>query len=84
MINDLKGALNDNGIIVIKDKVFNDDGFYKKVEDNTSANKIEQYSSIVATKQVKNVKISHYSDIIFNELQDENINRKDVFNIISF
>ena len=41
-----------------------------------------QYSSIVATKHNKNINIAHYSDVIFSELQLENENRKDTFNIL--
>ena len=76
-------GLNNNGVLIIQDKSFNNTKF---TEDLFSSlpNTFEhsQYSSIVATKHNKKINIAHYSDIILNELKSENSTRNDVINIL--
>ena len=61
---------------------FNDDPFINNIKSELDGVDHSQYSSIVATKHNKNINIAHYSDVIFSELQLENENRKDTFNIL--
>ena len=76
------GKLNKKGCLVIKDRAFNDDPFINNIKSELDGVDHSQYSSIVATKHNKNINIAHYSDVIFSELQLENENRKDTFNIL--
>ena len=76
-------GLNNNGILVIKDKSFNNIKFTQDLFNNLSDNlEHSQYSSIVATKHNEKKNIAHYSDIIFNELKSENSTRNDVINVL--
>ena len=69
--------------MIVRDKVFNDDVFIEDLIKNVSFTiEHSQYSSIVATKHNNKIDIAHYSDIIFNELQTENKERNNVFNIL--
>ncbi len=81
--NAMLNNLNDKGILIVRDKVFNDDVFIEDLIKNVSFTiEHSQYSSIVATKHNNKIDIAHYSDIIFNELQTENKERNNVFNIL--
>ena len=84
IIADLKGSLNNNGIVVIRDSAFDKKEFCEKIKNNLNVNEFDQYSSIVAAKHIKDKKIAHYSDIIYDELNKENQSRHSVFNIIRF
>ena len=84
IIADLKGSLNKNGIVVIRDSAFDKKEFCEKIKNNLNVNELDQYSSIVAAKHIKDKKIAHYSDIIYDELNKENQSRQSVFNIIRF
>ena len=74
--------LNKNGVLVIRDISFNDNEFMSEVNNMLpTTSKHSQYSSLVATKHNSKIDIPHYSDIIFDELKNENNHRKNVFNI---
>ena len=74
--------LNKEGCLIIKDTIFNNEKFINKIKSELDGVDHGQYSSIVATKHNKNTNIAHYSDIIFSELQSENENRNNTFNIL--
>ena len=84
IIADLIGSLNKNGIVVIRDSAFDKKEFCEKIKNDLNVNELDQYSSIVAAKHIKDKKIAHYSDIIYDELNKENQSRHSVFNIIRF
>ena len=84
IISDLKSSLNKKGIVVIKDSAFDKKEFCEKIKNDLNVNELDQYSSIVAAKHIKDKKIAHYSDIIFDELNKENQSRQSVFSIIQF
>ena len=81
--NAMLNNLNDKGILIVRDKVFNDDVFIEDLIKNVSFTiEHSQYSSVVATKHKDKTNIAHYSDIIFDELKSENQKRQNVFNVL--
>jgi len=81
-VNDTFNKLNKNGILILQDNGSSNVETFNKITASIINSSVHsQYSSIVATKLNTNINIPHYSDIIFEELKNENISRNNVINI---
>ena len=81
-VDDMFNKLNKNGILILQDNGSSNVETFNKITASIINSSVHsQYSSIVATKLNTNINIPHYSDIIFEELKNENISRNNVINI---
>ena len=81
-VDDMFNKLNKNGILILQDNGSSNVETFDKITASIINSSVHsQYSSIVATKLNTNINIPHYSDIIFEELKNENISRNNVINI---
>ena len=81
-VDDIFNKLNKNGILILQDNGNSNMETFDKVTASIINSSVHsQYSSIVATKLNTNINIPHYSDIIFEELKNENISRNNVINV---
>ena len=81
-VDDMFNKLNKNGILILQDNGSSNVEMFDKITASIINSSVHsQYSSIVATKLNTNINIPHYSDIIFEELKNENISRNNVINI---
>ena len=81
-VDDIFNKLNRNGILILQDNGSSNMETFDKITASIIDSSVHsQYSSIVATKLNTNINISHYSDIIFEELKNENISRNNVINV---
>ena len=81
-VDDMFNKLNKDGILILQDNGSSNVETFDKITASIINSSVHsQYSSIVATKLNTNINIPHYSDIIFEELKNENISRNNVINI---
>jgi len=81
-VDDVFNKLNKNGILILQDNGSSNMETFDKITASIINSSVHsQYSSIVATKLNTNINIPHYSDIIFEELKNENISRNNVINV---
>jgi hypothetical protein len=81
-VDDMFNKLNKNGILILQDNGSSNVETFDKITASIINSSVHsQYSSIVATKLNTNINIPHYSDIIFEELKNENISRNNVINV---
>tara|TARA_B100001250_G_C19809106_1_gene794908 strand:- start:552 stop:1703 length:1152 start_codon:yes stop_codon:yes gene_type:complete len=81
-VDDMFNKLNRNGILILQDNGSSNMETFDKITASIIDSSVHsQYSSIVATKLNTNINIPHYSDIIFEELKNENISRNNVINV---
>ena len=80
--NDFK--IDDSNIMQICLKALNDDGFIIVINDSALSNEFTytDHSKTVGTKLINNYDIPHYSDLIFDELKEENDNRDSAIKVI--
>tara|TARA_B100000029_G_scaffold515548_1_gene623198 strand:- start:1042 stop:2190 length:1149 start_codon:yes stop_codon:yes gene_type:complete len=79
LINKLMQNLNQEGLMILYNEK---DSVIANILKSNNNYEHFHYSSIVATRLNEKRDIPHYSDIIFNELKDENKSRKKVINVI--
>lgn len=81
-VDDMFNKLNKDGILILQDNGSSNVETFDKITASIINSSVHsQYSSIVATKLNTNINIPHYSDIIFEELKNENISRNNIINI---